>query len=164
VWCLPGSAPRGHAAPGQADLQSAMESLRTRGPVSALVVGAALLLSPGCGPSAPTGPTIVGQAEQTYTVKGRVVRLPVPPRQFLIIHHEPIPDFIDRQGRKVEMDEMEMDFEWIAPDAGLERVAAGDLVEVTFEVRWKGDPPTLVTRIKPLPAGTPVNIREVPAG
>jgi Cu/Ag efflux protein CusF len=151
VWCLPGSAPRGHAAPGQADLQSAMESLRTRGPVSALVVGAALLLSPGCGPSAPTGPTIV-------------VRLPVPPRQFLIIHHEPIPDFIDRQGRKVEMDEMEMDFEWIAPDAGLERVAAGDLVEVTFEVRWKGDPPTLVTRIKPLPAGTPVNIREVPAG
>jgi hypothetical protein len=116
----------------------------------------------GCRRSSPSSDAPTTPAEQTYTVRGRVVRLPSPPRQNLVVHHEPIPGFVDRTGTVVGMSEMEMDFGWLAPGCGVEGVGEGDLVELKFEVRWRSSPPTLVTAIRRLEPGAGVNIRPMP--
>lgn len=126
---------------------------------SFLVLAAAPFLFTGCEGPAPPPVVVRGAVEATYTVRGRVVRLPNPPRGYLVVHHAPIPTFVNRLGKEVGMEEMEMDFAWVAPGA-LEGIAPGDPVELTFEVRWRGEPPTLVTKALKLGPGEPLGIRE----
>lgn len=126
---------------------------------SFLTLAASLLLPAGCEKPTPPALVIKGAVEATYTVRGRVIRLPNPPLGYLVVHHAPIPNFVNRLGKETGMDEMEMDFAWVAPGA-LDAIAAGDPVELTFEVRWRGEPPTLVTKAVRLGPDEPLGIRE----
>lgn len=122
---------------------------------------AVALIPSSCEKPAPAPPPLVikGAVEATYTARGRVIRLPNPPLGSLVVHHAPIPNFVNRLGKEVGMQEMEMDFAWVAPGA-LDGISAGDPVELTFEVRWRGEPPTLVTKALKLAPDAPLGIRE----
>lgn len=102
----------------------------------------------------PEATTPEGAAENTYTVRGVVVALPGPNRakQFFQVHHEEIPEFVGRSGKVVGMKEMIMDFPDFASGEVVRGIAVGDAIRFTFEVRWKGKPRTLVTKIEKLPA------------
>jgi hypothetical protein len=71
----------------------------------------------------------------------------------LSVHHEPVPGFRDRGGKPAPMDSMSMPFA-VASEVTLAGVAPGDTVEMTFEVRWQGDPTLRVVRLAELPADT----------
>jgi Cu/Ag efflux protein CusF len=96
-------------------------------------------------------------AEQTYTVRARVVSLPSETSQYLQVHHEAIPDFVGGSGEVVGMEEMTMPFPWMHPLIDLAVLKPGDVVAITFEVRYKADPRSLVTKIEKLPAETTLN-------
>lgn len=98
-------------------------------------------------------------ADQVYTVRGRVERLPQGPHA-LAIQHERIADFKNIDGTVIGMKEMVMDFADLSPEAqaALPALAAGDAVEFVFEVRWKSDPRSRVTSITKLPPGTLLSI------
>lgn len=98
-------------------------------------------------------------AEHTYSTRGRITGLPASGQLYLRVHHEDIPDFVDRKGERIGMNEMDMEFPWITPGASLRGLSVGDAVGLTFEVRWNSDPLTLVTRINRLPADTHLNLR-----
>jgi hypothetical protein len=99
--------------------------------------------------SAPKAP-----ADKTYTLRGRITGFPNPPREFLRIHHEAIPQFEDGTGRVVGMEEMEMQFPFLSAGAedSLKALSLSDPVEATMEMRYKGEPRFLITRITKLPA------------
>lgn len=111
------------------------------------------MLPASCGKPAPTPADTTGP-DQTYTVKAVIDRLPQGPHA-LALHHEPIPQFVGKDGAVTGMREMVMDFAHLTPQAAasLANLNAGDAVEFTFEVRWKAEPRSLVTAIKRLPAG-----------
>jgi Cu/Ag efflux protein CusF len=103
----------------------------------------------GCsrGPSLPP-------PDQTYTLRGRIETVPArdKPASELMIEHEPIPTFVNREGRVVGMNSMVMPFT-PAPGVSLEGYKAGDIVEFTFEVRWKNGGSRL-TNLRKLPPDT----------
>lgn len=135
-------------------------STRTHVRVFSCLAIATTLFAAGCEKPAPAPSLVVkGAVEATYTVRGRVVRLPSPPLGYLVVHHAPIPNFVNRLGKEVGMEEMEMDFAWVASGA-LDGISPGDPVELTFEVRWRGEPPTLVTKAVKLGSDEPLGIRE----
>jgi hypothetical protein len=103
--------------------------------------------------SAPTTPP-----DQTYRIRGQVTALPNPPKQALRLHHEAIPDFIGADGKVQGMDEMEMEFPYLAPSARLDSIALNDAVEATMEIRWKSQPRFVLTSIRKLPTGTHLSI------
>lgn len=107
----------------------------------------------GAKPGSAPGP------DQTYTVRGRIERLPGA-EGAMVVHHEAIPEFVGKDGRVVGMREMSMEFPQVAPDAGVEGVEAGQGVNLTFEVRWDATPRTRVTRVEVLPDGTALNLRQ----
>ena len=92
---------------------------------------------------------------EVYTVRGEIARLPDPSRPDgaeLYLRHEAIPTFRDRAGEVVGMEAMTMGFP-LAASIELGGLAAGDPVEVDFEVRWHGGgPPLRITRLVPLAA------------
>lgn len=109
-------------------------------------------------PAAPTAPT---PGDKAYTLRGRVAMLPVAgqPASRFEIHHEAIPDFLDRAGKAVGMKEMTMPFTKLAPGVTLEGLAVGDPIEFTFQVRWSDPaPPYFITKITKLPADAKVNL------
>ena len=108
---------------------------------------------PAFTPTAATGP-----AEATYTLRGRISALPNPPKSALVIHHEELPEFADADGNKIGMDEMEMQFPFLAAGVSLDGLAPGDPVEAVMEMRYKGQPRFLITSIKKLPADTVLNL------
>ena len=100
--------------------------------------------------------TALPPPDQTYTVRGTIERLPtlgVP----LIVHHQPIPEFIGRDGTVVGMKEMSMEFAHIAPGVAFASYKVGDAIMLTFEVRWKSEPRSLVTAIAPAEASVPAD-------
>lgn len=99
------------------------------------------------------------EPDQVYTVRGRIESLPAPdrPGSELQILHEPIPSFVNKDGKVVGMDTMVMPFT-PAPGVSLEGLARGDIVEFTFEVRWKSRPYSQLTRIQKLPPDTTLNL------
>lgn len=100
-------------------------------------------------------------ADATYTVRGRIDGLPTPDgKSYLHIHHEDIPDFKGRDGKVTGMNEMSMDFLGIAPGVDLSQLKVGDPIEFTFEVRWKSDPRSLVTKIVKLPPDTKLRLSD----
>ena len=100
-------------------------------------------------------PELLQPADATYTVRGEVVEVPRGAGSELSVHHEAVPDFRDRKGQPSPMDSMSMPFA-VAPEVPLTEVSAGDKVEMTFEVRWEGDPALRVVKLTELPAETPL--------
>lgn len=107
--------------------------------------------------SAPSGPS----PDQTYSVRARIDALPIPDRHPLSLHHEEMKEFVGKSGEVVGMKEMIMPFNDLAPGVSLDGFKVDDLVEVTFEVRWKTSPRMLITKLVRLPAGTSLNIGKV---
>jgi Cu/Ag efflux protein CusF len=64
---------------------------------------------------------------------------------------------------KLGMDAMTMPFP-LAKGVSLVGFAAGDVVEVTFEVRWKSQPRFQTTKIVKLPADTEVRTGKAKGG
>lgn len=132
---------------------------------AALALG--MLAAPACKRTAPPGPAIPtttpeGAAEQTYTVKGVIDRLPsADGKQLLMVHHQALPGFVDAEGKAVGMPEHSMSFPWLAPGLDLSGLREGDAIELTFEVRWKTEPRSLVTNITKLPPGTKLDLMKV---
>lgn len=89
-------------------------------------------------------------ADQTYVVRGQVKSLSLE-RKETVIQHEAIPQFVNAAGKRVGMAAMAMPFA-LGGSALSSDVGVGDKVEFTFEVRWKTEPTSLVSRISKLPA------------
>ncbi len=102
-------------------------------------------------------------SDQVYTVRGEVTGLPRPdrPASELTIHHEPIAAFVNKDGKVVGMDSMEMPF---TPARGVSLIGldVGDKIEFTFEVRWKQSPYFQVTRITKLSRDTALDWGKAP--
>ena len=95
-----------------------------------------------------------------YSVRGRVVSLPdAASKRGLIVHHEKIAEFYNVRGENTGMNEMEMEFPWLASGVSTEGLAAGDAVELTFSVDWDSERMYEVTRLWKLPVGTTLNLR-----
>ncbi len=93
---------------------------------------------------------------KTYTVRGRIITLPARESKiYFQVHHEEIKDFLDKDGKVVGMKEMIMPFPDLAPNLSLAAFSTGDVVAITFDVRWDGPPRTLVTSVTSLSAPTP---------
>ncbi len=97
----------------------------------------------------------------TYVVRGEVVSLPITgkPQTELIVKHEAIDDFKDRDGKVVGMNAMEMEF---PPAKGVDvrDLKVGEKVAVTFSVWWTQTPPWLATKIERLPPETQLEFRK----
>lgn len=107
-------------------------------------------------------PPALAPAEQVYTTRGVIDRLPSgDERQFLIVHHEAIPGFIGADGTVVGMPEHAMSFPWVGEGVSLAGLREGDAVELTFEIRWKSKPRSLVTGLRKLPERERPNLRPV---
>lgn len=78
-----------------------------------------------------------------------------PAKQFMV-KHEPIPNYVNQKGEVVGMNAMTMPFP-PADEKLLEGLAVGDKVLLTWEVRWFGDPRSIVTKIEKLPPETELN-------
>jgi Cu/Ag efflux protein CusF len=128
--------------------------IRTRSSLAcaALVALAALALSASAcnkGAEAPAA---------TYTVQGELKSLPQPDGDaVLYVHHEAIPEFVNRQGQKTGMASMSMPF-GVPEGVSLEGLAPGDKVELTFAVHWDQNPATQVAAIRKLPADTQLEL------
>jgi Cu/Ag efflux protein CusF len=111
----------------------------------------------GCGPATPGPvPAATGAPDQTYTSRAIIERLPQGPHA-LALHHEPIREFVGKDGKVQGMPEMVMDFWHLSPEAtaAIASMKEGDAVRFSFEVRWNAEPRARVTSIAPLPAGEP---------
>ncbi len=101
-----------------------------------------------------------GRGGRDYTVRGKVAQLPQAgqPASAFMIAHEPVDDFVDRDGKVSGMDSMTMSFplaRGVTP-AGL---AVGDPIRFTLHVDWAADRPVEITRLEKLPPGTPIVFR-----
>ncbi len=142
---------------------------RARALAVRIALVAPMLISPilgslgGCARAPASAPA---KPDQVYTVRARVAEIPVPgkPQTEFKLHHEAIDDFVDGSGKTVGMSSMVMSFTFdkaISPEG----LAPGDLVEATFAVWWKGEPPLRypdykITAIKKLPDGAKLEFRE----
>ncbi len=143
------------------------------------VVAGAVLLSGGMGKPGPAGGGAPAAAtppasqirvsdlvrpksapSAVYTVRGEVTALPEKgkPQTELMIKHEAIDDFKNKDGKVVGMNSMIMDF---PPEKGLDVTVlkVGDKVEVEFAVWWSQSPPWLATKVTKLPADTKLEYR-----
>ena len=94
-----------------------------------------------------------GTNGRTYTTRGQVTQLPDPPGSSLYLSHEAIDDFVDREGKTVGMDPMNMPFP-VAQGVSLAGIAPSDIVEFDLHVDWQAETPVAITRIQKLPPGT----------
>lgn len=93
---------------------------------------------------------------ETYRVRAQVRQVPKPDavRGELYVRHEAIPSFKNAAGEVVGMEAMSMSFP-LADVALAAEVAAGDRIELEFDVDWSGrGNPLKVTAIEKLPEGT----------
>ncbi len=113
-----------------------------------------LLALAACGDDEPKGPAT--PADQTYTVEGTVESLPREGAEHreMSIAHEEIPEFVDREGERVGMHAMSMQFE-VSPRVDLEGIEPGDRVRFTFEVRWDEQPMLWITELSEARAAPP---------
>ena len=99
-------------------------------------------------------------AEHTFVTKGRVEGLPARGAIYFSIHHEEIPDFVYPDGT-LGMKEMIMEMPVFAPGVSLEGLDVGDVVEMTFEMRYRSEPQMIVVGLRKLPADTPLKLGAV---
>lgn len=102
-----------------------------------------------------------GSSEPAFTATGRgeVKHIAVGPKAtVLTIHHEAIPDWLDRSGKKMSMMSMSMEFR-AGPSLDVGGVAAGDKVEFGIAVYYGADDPRMeITSIKKLPPDTALEL------
>jgi len=147
--------------------------MATKIPIHAVALLAAACCLASCGKE-PASPDSVAEAEpttgDTYHVRGRITELPDESSPFsaLRIHHEPIPDFKDREGTVRSYDDgstgmraMIMEFP-LGPGESLDGFGVGDAVAFDLTVTW-GSPPYFVTNLVKLDAGTRLLIDVPPA-
>jgi len=115
---------------------------------------------------------VFGEPEASYTVRGIIEQLPQAPVRDLKIQHEPIPDFRGSNGQVFVnadgvpgMKAMTMDFPLVVDGVDLSGFTTGDIVEFTFELRWRpqGGAVYRITRMTKLPADTVLNFDNPPA-
>ncbi|HEV7509259.1 MAG TPA: copper-binding protein [Thermoanaerobaculia bacterium] len=117
-----------------------------------------LLLAAGCGAKG-----------RDYTVRALVVQAPGAANTAgnsaggLYLYHEPIDDWVGRDGKRDGMDTMAMPFP-VAGGVPLAGVAANDKVEVTLHVDWTADRAIEITRLRKLPADTRLVFRSARPG
>lgn len=121
----------------------------------------AALLTVSCSSPAPT------EHVAEYEVRGRVEEMPSPdsPAAEFKVHHEPIPSFrATWPDGNLGMNSMIMPFP-VAEGLSLTGIEVGDIVELTFEVRYDAETGALkdyeVTDIATLPADTELNFGTV---
>ncbi|HED54259.1 MAG TPA: hypothetical protein ENJ00_08675 [Phycisphaerales bacterium] len=102
----------------------------------------------------------LSEPDQTYTTRGRISTIPTPdsPASELTITHEPLPEFVSRTGKVVGMGSHAMPFGAVAPGVLPAELRVGDVVVMTYEVRWESQPRTLIVAMKKLPADTELNL------
>ena len=120
-----------------------------------LAAAAALLAVAASGKGGTDAPT--GPADAPYSTRGQVMELPRVAGGELSVHHEAIHDFRDRDGKPSHMDSMSMPFA-VAPEVSLAGIAPGDKVEMTFEVRWEGQPTLRIVKLQELPESTALDL------
>jgi hypothetical protein len=103
--------------------------------------------------SRPAGPV------QRYQVRAELLQLPEGPNGDLLIRHEAIDGFADRDGKKIGMDPMSMPFP-VAAGLSLAGFAPGDVVRCTLEVDWQERSPVKIAAVEKLPAGTKLTFRQ----
>ena len=114
-----------------------------------------LLLVAGC-----------GARGRDYTMRALVVQAPGTagnPGGSLYLYHEPIDDWVGRDGKRDGMDTMAMPFP-VAGGVPLSGVVANDKVEVTLHVDWTADRAIEITRLRKLPADTRLVFRSARPG
>lgn len=116
----------------------------------------------GSGPSA--GSTDQQAPTHRYTTRGRIQMLPSPdrPASSLTILHEPIDNFVNREGEVVGMSSHAMGFPTVADGVDLSPYAVGDAVEFTFEVTWGESATIVVTDVRPMPQGQTLSFERQP--
>ena len=95
----------------------------------------------------------LGPADQTYTVRGKIVQLPGSNAGSAEIQHESIPSFVNASNERVGMAAMTMPFH-LAPEIRLDSFSVGDLVAFTFEVHWNSEPQLRIREMSHLAEGT----------
>jgi hypothetical protein len=109
----------------------------------------AVLLAGGCRP--PSG--------RNYVVRAQVIEMPEAANgQTFVLHHEPIDDFVTRDGKAEGMDSMTMPF-LVAGTVPLSRIHRGDKIEVILHVDWKADRAVEITGLRTLAPGQFLDFR-----
>lgn len=106
-----------------------------------------------------------GRAGKDYHVRGTIAGLPQPgqPASELIVTHEAIDGFVDRDGQATGMDPMSMPYP-LAQGVSTAGLAVGQPIEFTLHVDWSADPPAKITRFKKLPPSTKLVFRPAKPG
>ncbi len=101
--------------------------------------------------------------DATYTVRALVRSLPPARGGEMLMEHEAIEEFAERDGTRTGMAAMTMPFT-PARTLDLSGLNVGDPVRMTFEVRWRGDPLLRIVKIEKLPPGTKLDVPSRHAG
>lgn len=94
-----------------------------------------------------------GEPDAVYEVRGEIDRLPSSTGD-LMIHHESIPTFTDKNSVVVGMNSMTMPFPELGPGVTLDGLAPGDKIAFTMAVWWSPPQGWAITAIDKLPADT----------
>jgi hypothetical protein len=109
----------------------------------------AALLAGGCRP--PRG--------HNYIVRAQVVEMPdVANGQTFVLHHEPVDDFVTRDGKVEGMDSMTMPF-LVGRTVPLSQIHPGDKIEVILHVDWQSDRAVEITGLRKLAPGMNLDFR-----
>jgi hypothetical protein len=110
----------------------------------------AILLAAGC---------VRKERGHNYVVRGQVVDLPSPGNGNLLqLHHEPVDNFVTREGKAEGMDSMTMPF-LVAKTVSLRDIHAGDKIEVILHVDWRADRAVEITGLRKLAPGQTLDFR-----
>ncbi len=77
----------------------------------------------------------------------------------VVIHHERLPEFEDREGKRAPMASMSMAF-GLARSIAAADLAPGSKLRFDFEVRWDTSPFLVITRIEKLPDSTKLHLTD----
>jgi hypothetical protein len=96
---------------------------------------------------------------RNYVVRAQVVDLPNPGNGNLLqLHHEPIDNFVTRDGQTEGMDSMTMPF-LVAGNVSLRDIHPGDKIEVILHVDWKAERSVQITGLRKLDPGLRLDFR-----
>jgi copper binding protein CusF len=117
-----------------------------------------LALACACALACDSSCSDLGHADAVYRVRGEVVSQDGTGTDArIIIAHETIPSFKDRDGKRGQMPAMTMAF-GMAPNVPAPTLTPGSRWQLTFEVRWSREPVLRITRVEPLAPGTELTL------
>jgi Cu/Ag efflux protein CusF len=94
--------------------------------------------------------------DAVYNVRGRVMEASGSGADLrVVVAHEAIADFKDRDGNVEPMPAMRMAF-GVDPKLDARTLKPGSQWELSFAVRWRQEPALLITAAKPLAADVPL--------